>query len=248
MPRISDSKYLVSCGWDDVPHLDDRAKKELLESTPPHLRDARSKGIPSLGAGAIYPIGESEILVEPIDIPRHWPRAYCMDVGWNKTAAIWGAKDRQSNIIYLYSEHYQGASEPSVHAQAIRQRGEWIRGGIDPAARGRSQKDGISLFDTYRDLGLNLSLANNAVEAGIYEVWQRLSGGGLKIFNTLSNTRAEYRLYRRDENGKIVKEFDHLMDCMRYLVMMFDQIADVERMDSYHEDAYDTTRDPVGGY
>ena len=35
-------------GWDDVPHLEERTKTELLESTPPHLRDARSKGIPSL--------------------------------------------------------------------------------------------------------------------------------------------------------------------------------------------------------
>lgn len=248
MPEITQSKYLVTCGWDDVPHLDADAKRDLLEATPPHLRDARSKGTPSLGAGAIYPIAESDVIIDPFDIPRHWPRAYCMDVGWNRTAAIWGAKDRQSNIIYLYSEHYQSAAEPSVHAQAIKSRGDWMRGAIDPASRGRSQKDGVSLLDVYKDLGLILTPAVNTVESGIYEVWQRLSGGGLKIFSNLLNTRAEYRLYRRDENGKIVKEFDHLMDCMRYLVMTFDSIADIERFDAYDDDYVDQTRNSRTGY
>jgi hypothetical protein len=64
-----------------------------------------------------------------------------------------------------------------------------------------------------------LHLADNAVEAGLYEVWQRLSTGRLKVFNNLSNFRTEYRMYRRDENGKIVKKNDHLMDAARYLVM-----------------------------
>lgn len=230
-----------------MPHLDEKTKRELLAATPPHLRDARSKGTPSLGAGAIYPVPESEIICEQFEIPKHWPRAYALDVGWNKTAALWGAKDRQSNIIYLYSEHYQGAAEPSVHAQAVRARGEWMRGGIDPAARGRGQKDGMALFDAYRDLGLNLTLANNAVESGIYEVWQRLSGGGIKIMPCLRNLLAEYRLYRRDENGKIVKEFDHLMDCLRYLIMMFDQIAQTEPFDNEYE-RHDDTRDETTGY
>lgn len=247
MPQISESKYLVTCGWDDVPHLDAKTKKELMDATPPHLRDARAKGIPSLGSGAIYPVQESEIVVPPIDIPRHWPRAYALDVGWNRTAALWGAKDRQSNIIYIYSEHYQSAAEPAVHAQAIRSRGEWIRGAIDPASRGRSQVDGNNLLDIYTNLGLDLSPANNAVEAGIYEVWCRLSGGGLKIFSSCRNTLAEYRLYRRDERGKIVKEFDHLMDTLRYLVMTFDTIAQCEPVETYH-DTYDDTRDSRTGY
>ena len=34
----------------------------------------------------------------------------------------------------------------------------------------------------------------------------------------MRNWLAEYRLYRRDENGKIVKAHDHLMDATRYLI------------------------------
>ena len=122
-PAITDSRYLVTAGWDDVPHLTEQAKRELLESTPRYLRDARSKGTPSLGAGAIYPFGLDEILVRPFPIPAFWKRAYGLDVGWRKTAAIWGAHDPAADIWYLYTEHYMGEERPVIHAEAIKARG-----------------------------------------------------------------------------------------------------------------------------
>ena len=218
MPEISESKYLVTAGWEHVPHLSDRAKRELLAATMPHLREARSKGIPALGSGAIYPIPESDFLVGDFAIPPHWPRIYALDVGWNRTAALWGAWDRDQDVKYLTAEHYRGQAEPAIHAAAIKAK-KVPRGVIDPAARGRAQKDGEQLLKTYEDNGLKLVIANNAVESGLYEVWQRLSTGRLKVFRSLSNWLNEYRLYRRDERGRIVKENDHLMDCTRYLVL-----------------------------
>ncbi len=218
MPEISPSRYMVQAGWDDVPHLDEQTKAELLASTAPHERDARSKGIPTLGSGAIYPVPLDDILVDPFELPAHWPRAFAMDVGWNRTAVLWGAHDRSVDVVYAYTEHYRGQAEPSIHAAAVKARGDWIPGVIDPASRGRSQGDGTQLIETYRSLGLNLTPADNAVEAGLYSVWERLSTGRLKFFRTLQNLQAEYRLYRRDEKGKVVKEHDHLMDCLRYLI------------------------------
>lgn len=219
---------IVQAGWDDVPHLTAKAKEQLLKRYPLYQRDARSKGVPQLGAGAIYPIPESEILVDPFDIPDHWPRAYGMDVGWNRTAVMWGAWDRDSDTLYLYSEHYRGQAEPSVHANAIRGRGEWIKGVIDPAARGRGQADGQQMLTLYRDLGLELTEADNGVESGIYAVFERLSGGRLKVFRTLQNWLSEYRLYRRDEKGRIIKANDHAMDCTRYLVASGRDVASVK--------------------
>jgi hypothetical protein len=231
MPEISPSKYRVDCGWDHVPHLDEDTKRELLASTMPYMRDARSKGIPSLGSGAVYPIAESEITCKPFAIPAYWPRAYALDVGWKKTAALWGAWDETTDTLYAYTEHYRGEAEPSVHAAAIRARGEWIPGVVDPASRGRSQRDGEMLFASYRDLGLNLTLANNKVtgeDGGIFKVWERLTTGRLKIFETCQNLLEEYRNYQRDKNGKIVKENDHLMDCCRYLCASGREIAIVK--------------------
>jgi phage terminase large subunit-like protein len=56
--RINGDKAFIMAGWDDVPHLSKEVKDRMLAECEPHLRDARSKGIPSLGSGAIYPLAE----------------------------------------------------------------------------------------------------------------------------------------------------------------------------------------------
>lgn len=213
------SKFVVSATWDDVPHLSDEVKKELWNSIPPFQRDARSKGVPQLGSGAIYPVPESDILVNDFEIPEHWPKCYGLDVGWNRTAAPFLAWDRQNDVVYIFAEHYRGQAEPSIHAEAIKAKGAWIPGSIDPASNGRNQHDGQQLIETYREYGLNLENADNSVETGIYKVWQRLSTGRLKVFKSCQNWLAEYRLYRRDESGRIVKSNDHIMDATRYAIM-----------------------------
>jgi hypothetical protein len=92
---------------------------------------------------------------------------------------------------------------------------------IDPACLGSSQIDGRTLMDLYSQLGLNLSSAVNAVEAGITEVWNLLVSGRLKVMNGLTSWLREFRKYHRDDkgSGKIVKRDDHLMDATRYLIV-----------------------------
>jgi hypothetical protein len=248
MPQITASRYLVTAGWDDVPHLDARTKAELLASTPPHLRDARTKGIPSLGSGAVYPIPLDEVLVAPFRIPAFWPRAYALDVGWKRTAALWGALDRETDTLVCYSEHYAGQAVPAVHASAIKARGEWIPGVVDPASRGRAQGDGEQLIDTYRGEGLKLTPAKNAVESGLFDVYQRLTTGRLKFFTTLTNLQAEYRMYRRNERGAIIKDYDHLMDCLRYLTVSGIPIMRTQAPERATSAARTSPADATAGY
>lgn len=216
--RKTSGKFVIMASWDDVPHLTKEAKQELYAAIPPFQRDARSKGVPQLGAGAIYPLSEDDIVIADFPIPAHWPRCYGLDVGWNRTAAIWGAIDREDSTVYLYSEHYKGQAEPVVHTSSIQGRGIWIPGVIDPASRGRSQKDGEQLLQAYKDLGLDIAEADNGVEAGIHRVWERASSGKMKVFKSCQNWLGEYRMYRRDEKGHVVKANDHLMDATRYMI------------------------------
>lgn len=231
MPEVSPSRYIVQAGWRDVPHLDDKAKQELLDSTPPYLRDARSKGEPSMGSGVIYPIPISDIEVTPFAIPFGWKKAYALDVGWNRTAALWGAQNPVDGTIYLYSEHYKGQQLPVVHAAAIKARGEWIRGCVDPASKGSAQRNGEQLKAEYQSLGLKLTDANNDLADGLVACWQALALGQIKIFSTLQSFKAEYRVYQRvtdEKTGRTkIKEgqADHLMDCMRYLWLTWSKVA-----------------------
>jgi hypothetical protein len=213
------TRYVVQQTWDDAPHLSPETRAQLESAYPIHERDARVRGIPQLGSGVIFPIPETEITVKPFDIPAHFRHSYGMDVGWNRTAAAFFATDEASGTSYLYSEYYRSNAEPPIHAMGIKARGAWIPGAIDPAARGRSQRDGEDLFALYIQLGLKLVAADNSVETGLYEVWTRLSAGKIKVFDTCTNWLAEYRMYRRDEKGKIVKDNDHLMDATRYWEM-----------------------------
>lgn len=206
---------IINATWDDAPHLSEDDKKELMESLPPHQKDARSKGIPAIGSGAIYQVAESDVVCEPFEIPEYYEWVFGMDVGWNNTAAVAIAYNRDFDQAYIVHEYKRGQAEPSVHAQAIKAFGE-MPGVIDPASRGRNQKDGTDLLSLYRELGLRITEADNGVSAGLLEVYQRLSSGRLKIFRTCQKTLEEYRIYRRDEKGNVVKENDHLMDAMRY--------------------------------
>lgn len=213
-------KFTMNAGWDHVPHLSEEQKREDLARIQPFQRKARSEGIPTLGAGAIYPVPEEIVLCDPFDIPDYFHQAFGFDVGWKRTAAIWGGIDTNTDILYLYSEHYVGEAEPPIHAAAVRARGAWIPGVIDPASRGRGQRDGQRLLKDYVDLGLDLHVSENALEAGIFEVWTRMSTGRLKVFKTLANWIAEFRFYQRDEKGRVKDgQNDHLMDATRYLVL-----------------------------
>lgn len=219
VPQDDTTKFVTQIAWSEIPHLSEDQKEALIKSIAPHLRDARTKGIPSLGAGAIYPYPEDMIVVEPFPIPSYWPKAYGMDVGWNRTAAAWITMNPETNQYYLYAEHYAAEAVPAVHAASIKAKGKWIRGAIDPAAKDRNPSDGKQLLIEYNNEDLLLELADNAVEAGIQRVSQLLLTGQLKIFNTCFNWLSEYRSYTRDEKGKIVKRNDHLMDATRYGLM-----------------------------
>src|ERR1039457_4248546 len=130
----------------------------------------------------IYTVQESEIAVDPIPIPAHWPCVFGMDVRVTETAALWGACDPQTDTLYVYSEHCQSGAEAAIHALGIGSRGKWIPGLLDPTANGRSQSDGFNLMRIYKELGLDLDVAMDSEQSGVCEVLQRMRSGRLKVF------------------------------------------------------------------
>jgi hypothetical protein len=81
-----------------------------------------------MGAGLIYQVPESDILAPRFEIPKQWKRSWALDVGWNRTAAVWGAIDPETGIGYLYHEYYRSQAEPVIHAAGIKAAGDWIPG------------------------------------------------------------------------------------------------------------------------
>lgn len=211
---------VVQIGMHDVPHISEEEREAILSKLPPHQRKAREYGIPTLGSGAIYPVDEEEITFDAFEYPPHWVQGYGFDVGWNNTAAVFCNYDRDQDIVRVIGEYKAGEKLPAVHASAIKARGEWLPGVIDPASKGISATDGERLVTLYKGEGLKLELGERQQrEAGLLECLNRFTTGRLLIARHCVKTLAELRIYRRDEKGKVVKTNDHLMDAMRYRVL-----------------------------
>ena len=235
--EVLNGRGFIQAGWNDNPYLREEEKAQLRSSMAPHELEAREKGIPSLGSGMVYPVAESAITCAPFNIPDHWPRVYGLDFGWTApTAALFGAHDRDNDVIYFYGEYALPELAPQQHSTNIlKMGGDWIPGVFDPSGLQSSVKDGEKLAQVYHDAGLvHLTKADNSKEAGIAKTLTRMQNGQLKIFNSLSQTLRELRIYGRDENGIVRKGNDHLMDCMRYVVMSGLGVARTESWREYY--------------
>lgn len=218
---VDGSKFYVMADWNDNPYLSEEDKTIMRSSMLPHELEARERGVPSMGSGMVYPVIEDLITCDPFEIPNHWPRLFAMDFGWtDPTALLFFAHDKDNDIVYVYSEYKVSQRTPQEHCFQIKDRGiDWIPGKYDPAGRGKSQIDGQNLVALYRNSGMNLSKANNAIQEGIITVLQRMQNGKIFIFKNLNLLLSELRMYARDEKGNITGGNDHLLDCLRYGIM-----------------------------
>jgi hypothetical protein len=70
----SDDRHVTSMTINDLEHYTEEEKQKIIASYPPHELEARTKGIPVLGSGRIFPVEESRIAIEHREFPCHWPR------------------------------------------------------------------------------------------------------------------------------------------------------------------------------
>lgn len=230
MPKISNTKYVVMAGWDDVPHLDEQTKQDLLAMTPAHLRDARSKGIPTMGSGLIFPIEEERIVIAPMQIPAFWPQIIGIDFGTDHPfAAVWLAWDRDNDCIYVTQCYRVSDQSPMLHAAAIRSMpgGVWIpvawpHDGLQRQGNGETLEQVAAQYKRY---GLNMlpdramfDDQSNSVEAGLMDMLDRMQSGRWKVFSTCKDWLEEFRMYHR-KDGKIVKIRDDAISASRYALM-----------------------------
>src|SRR4029434_2140296 len=61
--RAGSTKFCIQIDWTMVPHLSEEAKREIEASIPAYQRDARTKGIPQLGSGAIWSVSETDVFI-----------------------------------------------------------------------------------------------------------------------------------------------------------------------------------------
>lgn len=214
-------KYYIQASWDDNPHLSDATKQQLRSSLKPYELEAREKGIPCIGTGLVYQVSESEFLIDPIDIKYHWACVFGMDVGFfAPTAVVFLAHDKDNDVLYLYKEYSVAQKTAAQHASSLMMMGcDWIPGICDPAVNQGSQRDGEKLIDDYARAGLKLNKGKYAKEFAVDKVLERIRTGRFKIFNNCLKFMDEWRGYSRDDDGKIMKGRDHLMNALEFAIL-----------------------------
>lgn len=218
--EIINGKSYVQASWDDNPHLAEDTKKRLRAALKPHELEAREKGIPCVGTGLVYQVPESEFLIDPIEIQPYWARFYGMDVGFfAPTAVVFIAHDRDNDVLYVTGEYSDSELTAAQHAAKLMNMGcNWMWGVCDPAVNQGSQRDGQRLIDDYKRAGMNLTLAKYAKELAVDKILERIRSGQFKVFNTCRKFMNEWRGYYRDDDGKIKKGNDHLMNALEFAI------------------------------
>jgi hypothetical protein len=218
-------RHVTRMGIFDVAHFTEEERRAIVESYPPHEREARTKGVPQLGSGRVFPLDEESLTVALFRIPRHWPLIGGIDFGWDHpTAAVKLAWDRDNDAVYVVNAYRLREATPVIHAAALKAWGAipwaWPRDGLNDTAAGEN------LAKQYRDQGLAM-LPEHAqfedgsvsVEAGLMDMLDRMQTGRFKVFGHLEDWFDEFRLYHR-KDGRVVKEYDDLIAATRYALMM----------------------------
>lgn len=262
---LKDGQFIMNATWDDAPHIKGKVKEQLLAAMPKHEREMRSKGIPVMGSGLVYPVSEDDIMIAPMEIPDHWVRIGGLDFGYDHpTAWVAIAWDRDADVVYIYDCYTKKGETPIPIASDIKHRGgaeypcAWPHDGLV-----HDKTSGATLSQMYAEEGLQMlpekfsnppdpvtNKSNNSVEAGLMHILDRMKSGRLKVFSNLLPIIEELRMYHRKE-GRIVKKFDDALDAMRYAVMSV-RFAETpnKRYKAYnpHEDAWSQEYDSVVGY
>lgn len=212
---------------DDAEHYTPAQRQAIIDSYPPHEREARTKGIPSMGSGRVFPVTEESITVAPFVIPAHYVQINGIDFGWDHPfAAINCAWDREADVFYVCKEYAARETTPIVHAAAVKPWGEWIPVAWPHDGMQHDKQSGVTLAKAYEAQGLKLLSekatfedGGNGVEAGIMEMLDRMQTGRWKVFSTCGGWFSEFRLYHRIE-GLIEKLKDDRISASRYAYMM----------------------------
>jgi hypothetical protein len=229
MPEINPSKYLVMAGWNDVPHLGEQDKIELRRAfaARPHELKAREMGIPVLGSGAVFPVNEDDILIDPIPIPDNWPQIGGMDFGWDHPFAVARlAWNRDIDCLYVIADFRQSQMTPVMAKVALHTWDKWLPYAWPHDGLQHDKGSGEQLAEQYGAAGFDMLPeratfldGSNGLEAGISEMLDRMMTGRWKVFSTCALWLEEFRLYHRKE-GLIQKIRDDVISASRYGLMM----------------------------
>ena len=206
---------------------------ETLEAMTGPQRRRMLDGVWCEGGGAVYDEFDEVQHVHKGPMPagwQHWEKVRGIDFGYtNPFVCLWGAID-QDGRLWIYRERYVAKQTVQIHAAAIKS--------MEPKTT--SYRWTIADHDaedraTLHEAGIFTQRASKNVERGIKAVKERLKvqpdgRPRLIICDSCPETISEFYDYAwqpqsdgRNAKEAPLKDRDHAMDPIRYMVMKLDQ-------------------------
>ena len=219
----------VTMSYREIPGLtaEDIAKKKA--GYLPHEIDARMEGNVLMGAGRVFAGIDEEMIKEPYltYIPRHWFALWGLDFGighpFGAVLILW---DKDQDVIHVHRTVRMADKQPINHARAIKTYGGDVPCAWPQDGTQREKGSGSPLASLYKKEGLwmlgqhaQFAEGGYSTEAGIAEMYQRMSTGRFKVGADLAEWWEEFRYYSRDKDAQIIKRDDDLMSATRVAVM-----------------------------
>ncbi len=179
-------------------------------------------------------------LADPFPVPKEWPRYWSLDFGYtNPFVCQWWAKDPDGRL-YLYREIYRTKRLVEDHAREVLR----LSAGEPPPAAVYADHDAEDRATFTRHAGVRTTPAVKAVAPGIQLVQARLQTAGDgrprlllvrgcrvgrdgeledKKHPTCTEEEFDAYVWAKHQDGRPnkeepVKEFDHGLDALRYMV------------------------------
>jgi len=221
--RLEDGRervHAIHWNLEDNPFLAPEYVENLKRSTPLGMwYDRAIKGVWCAAEGMVFEgFHQARHVIDPFDIPSDWPRFAAIDLGFdNPFVCLWGVADHDGRL-YVIDEHYESGRLLNYHAECIKSRKP-----VDWIVRDHDAQEGAEL----EERGVYTVPAQKDVLLGIQKVASRLTiqGDGkprLSIFRNCQNLIREIARYRWRTGAKKeepIKQDDHTVDALRYMVM-----------------------------
>ncbi len=204
--------FYINFSMADNPYIDrsvyDRAKATMNESI--YQRDFEGRFVKI--EGLIYPdFNRIDHVVEPFEIPTHWPKWSGLDYGWSDPTSILGITyDPEGKQFFVYTQFYK-------NHQLAEKIGAFIKDNKfsytiwDPAA--------VAVMNEVRNVcKLRMEQADNSVDIGIQRITKILKEKRFKVFDTCEDFIREMEGYCYEKNGSSKPGHDcsHSPDSLRY--------------------------------
>lgn len=245
-PEIAEHYGCVTVGWDDVPEyhadgtemLTKKTRAQLLSTYKPWEIEARTKGIATVGAGAVFPFSDySKFKFSLTDIPIHakWDKIVGIDFGYatDPTVLMWVAYEGPTDTFYVCSEKtFKNRETPDQYAYHLTNPNafcpvSWPR---DGSTEGRYTESQGTAVEVLRDHGVWMldkpftnvdknGKENNHKWPGISSIYQYMQADRFFIEERCFNLLREMQNYHfHNETKKYVGADDHI-DALRYAVV-----------------------------